>query len=171
VTFTSFITVNPTPAFPTITQNGYTLTSSSATGYQWQLNSVDIPGATDQSYAVMQTGLYTVIIYDQFGCKNSRALYVTIVGIDETENETSFSVFPNPGDGNFTIESSGFKPNETISIRVINSLGQVYYSSEEKISAANWTKEINLKDAASGIYFIEIRSNDQYSRNKILISK
>jgi len=171
VTFTSFITVNSTPAFPTITQNGYTLTSSSATLYQWQLNSVDIPGATDQSYAVMQTGLYTVVIYDEFGCKNSASLYVTIVGIDETENESGFFVFPNPSDGNFNVESSGFQPNETISIRVFNSLGQVYYSSEEKTSASNWTKEIDLKGISSGIYFIEIRRDDQYSLNKILVTQ
>src|SRR4030095_7707312 len=41
-----FIIVNATPPFPIITQTGNVLTSSPAAAYQWQLNSVDIPGAT-----------------------------------------------------------------------------------------------------------------------------
>jgi len=35
--------------------------------YQWQFNSVDIPGATNQSYNVLQTGLYTVEVFDEHG--------------------------------------------------------------------------------------------------------
>src|SRR5206468_2307082 len=57
----NFITVFSTPPFPTITQASYTLTSSPANSYQWQFNSVDIPGATNQSYDVLQTGYYTVV--------------------------------------------------------------------------------------------------------------
>jgi PKD repeat protein len=43
LTLANYITVYTNPFAPVITQNGNVLTSSSATSYQWQLNSVDIP--------------------------------------------------------------------------------------------------------------------------------
>jgi hypothetical protein len=78
LTLPGYITVYPTPPFPTITQNGYTLTSSPAAGYQWQFNNVDIAGATNQTYTATQTGYYTVVIADSSGCINSATVYVTI---------------------------------------------------------------------------------------------
>ncbi|MGE0132107.1 MAG: choice-of-anchor Q domain-containing protein [Blastocatellales bacterium] len=71
-----FQTVNPTPPTPTIAPNGpttfcdggsVTLTSSSATGNQWYLNSNPIGGATNQSYVATASGDYTVVV-TQNGC-------------------------------------------------------------------------------------------------------
>ena len=64
------VTVNPTPATPTITPDGPTtfceggnvmLTSSSASGNQWYLNGNPIGGATNQTYNATAAGDYTVI--------------------------------------------------------------------------------------------------------------
>jgi hypothetical protein len=82
MTLAGYITVYATPPIPVITQNGYTLTSSPAVTYQWQYNNVDIPGATNQSYTITQTGYYTVVISDSGGCVNSFTLYVEITGIE-----------------------------------------------------------------------------------------
>ncbi|MEO5675223.1 MAG: PKD domain-containing protein, partial [Chitinophagales bacterium] len=80
LTLPGYITVYPTPLFPSISQFGYTLTSSVANSYQWQFNAVDIPGATNQSYTILQTGFYTVIIGDSNGCQNSVTEYILIDG-------------------------------------------------------------------------------------------
>ncbi|MCY7410919.1 MAG: hypothetical protein LH473_11650, partial [Chitinophagales bacterium] len=79
----NFMTVNATPALPTITQVGYVLTSSIASSYQWQFNSVDIPGATLQSYTATSTGFYTVVIGNETGCVSSNTIYVLITGVEE----------------------------------------------------------------------------------------
>ncbi len=68
------VTVIATPAIPSITQSGYTLTTDPAFAYQWQFNSVDIPGATNQSYAITQTGFYSVVVSNQQGCVSSSTL-------------------------------------------------------------------------------------------------
>src|SRR6185295_11760888 len=52
LTLSNYITVYTNPFAPLISQTGNTLTSTPATTYQWQLNSVDIPGATNQSYTI-----------------------------------------------------------------------------------------------------------------------
>ena len=55
------VSVTPAPPTPTISQNGTTLTSSSASGNQWYLDGVIIAGATNQNYTINQNGNYTVI--------------------------------------------------------------------------------------------------------------
>jgi hypothetical protein len=66
------------------------------------------------------------------------------------------------------------KIDNKISIDIFNSLGQIVFNSEESqpvgISSA-LTKEINLNNAASGVYFIEIKSEKKIVSRKILVTK
>ncbi|HYV90129.1 MAG TPA: PKD domain-containing protein [Chitinophagales bacterium] len=180
LTLPNYITVYPTPPFPTITQAGYTLTSSAANSYQWQFNSVNIPGATNQSFIVLQTGLYTVIVSDSNGCVNSTNQYVLISGIADV-SDAGISVYPNPSNGRFMVEwlnpekigTSGLMPApifsgaDKISISVVDMLGQNIYSSEEFPSLGSTglhsgKLEIDLfsdgkRCVTAGIYFIEIK--------------
>src|SRR5262249_55481423 len=95
LTLNNYITVYATPPFPTITQNGNTLTCTPAyTAYQWQLNAVDIPGATQQSYTYTQNGLYTVLAYDSNGCSNYANIEIT--GVENVVSDFSVSISPNP---------------------------------------------------------------------------
>jgi len=176
LTLTGFITVYPTPPFPTITQNGYTLTSSPASAYQWQLNTIDIAGATNQSYTALQSGLYTVIISDVNGCVNSANKDVLITGIDDMINEASVSIYPNPSSGNFIVEITGQTGRE-VAIDVLNTLGQKVFSSSESRSAGAalyLRKEIDMNEKSEmmcGVYFIEVRTQDTFIRKKIIVVK
>jgi len=171
LTLPDYITVYPTPAIPTITQNGYTLTSSPSDFYQWQLNTVDIPGATNQSYDVLQTGFYTVVVSDSNGCKNSTTTYIQITGIDEI-SDADISIYPNPSKGNFTVEIPIVEIAGEVSADVVNAIGQTIFSSKEN----DWVQgfhsrmqEINLIITTPGIYFINIKSGNDFIRKKIVV--
>ena len=80
------VTVNPTPATPTIAASGpttfcsggsVTLTSSSATGNQWSLNGTPIGGATNQTLLVSASGDYTVIVTTG-GCTSAASVPTTV---------------------------------------------------------------------------------------------
>ena len=95
-TFTTTVTVGntgSTPATPTISQAGLTLTSSSATGNQWYLNGILIPGATGTTYTATANGTYTVVVTTG-GCSSATSAPVVIinVGIDESLNPYMFSI-------------------------------------------------------------------------------
>jgi len=80
------VTINPTPATPTITPGGPTtfcqggsvnLSSSSATGNQWYLNGNPIDGASNQVYNVTASGGYTVVVSDN-GCPSAASAITTV---------------------------------------------------------------------------------------------
>jgi hypothetical protein len=80
------VTVNPTPATPTITPGGpttfctggsVTLTSSSASGNQWSLNGNPLGGATAQQYVATASGNYTVVVTTS-GCPSAPSAATTV---------------------------------------------------------------------------------------------
>ena len=172
-----YITVYATPPFPVITQTNYTLTSSVASTYQWQLNSIDIPGATNQSYDVQQSGLYSVFIADEHGCVSSSSTYVLIEGIATLLNDAAISVYPNPSNGSFVIEWSDISSSaRPVSIQIHNVLGQIVYSSDEASDARSWSadihsakKEIDLTYAPSGIYLLEIGTENTFLSKSLVL--
>lgn len=176
LTLSNYITVYPTPPIPTITQSGNTLTCSAASTYQWQLNSVDIPGATNQSYEVQQSGYYSVLITDQNSCAaGSQSLYLLLEGIEDIFVNANVLIYPNPSDGDFTIELPDVRNADDVSIYIVNALGQIVFASKENTGSTGIKKKINLcrdalRCAPCGIYFVEINSNHVIMNRKILIS-
>ncbi len=84
-------------------------TTDNATGYQWQLNGVDIPGATNPTYEVTASGTYSVTV-DIGICNTTDDVTVTmmpipIVQLDpdfhfcEGETVTLNSILGNPNGG------------------------------------------------------------------------
>ncbi|HYV90568.1 MAG TPA: T9SS type A sorting domain-containing protein [Chitinophagales bacterium] len=170
LTLPDYITVYTNPFAPVITQTGNVLSCTPATSYQWQLNSVDIPGATNQSYNMLQSGLYTVVIGDENGCSAQASVDAALVGISEVEENSFVNIFPNPNSGSFMVEwLNGLIVGE-ISIEVVNTLGQIIFSSYEKTGGAARNKEIDLGDVVRGMYFIEIKTENEFVRKKILIA-
>jgi uncharacterized delta-60 repeat protein len=159
-------TVNPAPSTPTISQNGNLLTSSfSVNGYQWNLNGVPIPGATSQSYTYSVDGDYTVTVFDAIGCSATSNPLST--GIEEANEVDASSVFPNPNHGVFTIKAEFSHPQD-IDVTVKNILGMEVISLHEKSITGNYTRQIEMKEMANGIYFLEIKRGQQIGIKKII---
>jgi hypothetical protein len=156
LTLTDYITVFPTPPFPTITQNGLTLTSSPAGSYQWQFNSIDIGGATNQSYTVTDEGYYTVVISDSNGCINSATVFVEVTGIDEQQPGDDFSVYPNPSSGLIHLQFPALYGEGNLTVKVYNTLGQLVFIEEETAALPGSVKPIHLEQLPGGIYYLEI---------------
>jgi len=86
-------------------------------------------------------------------------------------NDAGISVYPNPSNGNFIIEWQNDFNSDGVAIEVVNAVGKKVFSSQGKILSSSRQKEIDLNEAASGVYFIEIKSDAFSLRKKIILSR
>jgi hypothetical protein len=81
---------------------------------------------------------------------------------------TNLDVYPNPTDDIFNI-SFVSEEIQTLSIRVINIVGEVVYAESLEHFVGEYTKQISIGDNSKGIYFLEITNNQTTSSRKIVI--
>lgn len=88
---------------------------------------------------------------------------------DQTNNDgVAFSVFPNPTNGQFTVSITNTN-SKTVSISVVNILGETVYSYSDNNCANTVSKQINLENITAGIYFIKIDTGKDVTTQKIII--
>ncbi|MGZ3920271.1 MAG: glycine-rich protein [Bacteroidia bacterium] len=126
-----------------------TLTATGANTYTWNTS------ATGSSVVVTPTitTTYTVNGTDANGCTNSSAITQSVsacTGLASlTSNENGYSVYPNPNNGEFTIQTPG-----KTKLVIHNVLGSIVLTKEVE----KGSYKINIGDQASGVYFIDATS-------------
>jgi len=156
---------------PTITRSNDTLTSSIAVGNQWQLNGFDIQGEKGQKLKVTQSGKYRTSVVDEFKCESLSAeqdVTVTSV-INVAPEKISFTVAPNPSNGNFNLSFS-VTGKEDLGIAVLNSEGREVYRQTQSNFSGNYKGSIRLQNAKPGVYLIKITHGlNQYMKRVVIL--
>ena len=149
---TAPITINATPATPTITAVGTTqLQSSSATGNQWYLNNVLQAAFTTQTITPIQSGNYTVIVTTN-GCSSasSAAFNFVLTAINIVNLDNSITVAPNPVQSKMNIRVNGV--TGTMSVRILTTSGV----EKARFVKMSGSRAIDMSGYAPGIYVVEI---------------
>lgn len=90
------------------------------------------------------------------------------VMIEEIRHLNDIEIFPNPGNGWFTLRSnSGIHPNMTV--RILDISGHQLRTFNQLASSPTGTVKINLQDFKSGLYFLQLEENGYQSLRKILM--
>src|SRR5690606_12296857 len=125
------------------------LSVSGAGTYTWS----NLSNATTQQVSPTKTQHYIVTGTDNNSCQSTQSVQVVValcMGVDELKTENlTINVYPNPTNGEFTVES----PDNTHLI-IMNATGQIVL---EQTSTSNKT-EISLGNFANGIYFVKAGS-------------
>lgn len=147
------------PVSPTITLVGADLVSSSAHAYQWFLNGQPIAGANDQQITLTDSGEYTVVITDEFGCTAESAPFQHqgSASINEMDFKSHLKLAPNPATNSFNI--IGLLPNVNYQIVLMDNLGRVVMS--ENIDEN--TGAIAVNSLKTGVYFVRVSGHDGVS--------
>ena len=80
----------------------------------------------------------------------------------------NLDVYPNPSDDIFNI-SFVSQEIQTLTIRVLNIVGEVIYSQSLENFVGEYTKQIDVGDNAKGVYLLEINNNITIENKKIII--
>jgi len=145
-----------TSAPPTITANGYVLTSSAPTGNQWFRDGIPEVGETNQTYTMHHPGDYTVTTTVN-GCSSvpSVLFHSSIVSTSQINNDIHFEIYPNPSNGMFVIEQQNSDLNTQVTIFSI--IGEKVFQTE----LASKRTEVDLTGVAKGVYFVKIVSKNR----------
>lgn len=156
----STVVVSSTPSKPIISQTGTTLTSSSATSYQWYFGSNPIANATNQTFTPTQNGQYRVEVKNGANCNIfSDPFNYTVTAIKEDQKFDNFSFYPNPV---VNVIHVNFAKKYNVAFYNLN--GQKVL---EKINLQG-DEEIDLTDLKIGIYIMRVNSEGKYASRKII---
>ncbi len=151
--------------------------------YQWQKNSVDIPGATNLTYsAVAGSDFVTgdsinLIIHSSVICatpdsvlSNGLKMGVLNVGVDGIENVNALYAYPNPSKGSFTLKGKT-TDNSDVQMQVVNMMGQTVYTEAIPVRNNELNKQITLNNISNGIYYVHLHTNSGKQVLKIAIQQ
>jgi hypothetical protein len=125
-------------------------------------------GQITEDISGLAGGTYTVYVTDANGCLDS--LMVTVgssVGILDNDNSISFSIYPNPGDGNFNLMLKDLN-DENISIDLTDVQGKLIWSAQINGLTGDHLKAIDLTNQADGVYFLRIINEKTVSSARII---
>lgn len=130
-------------------------------GYQWFLNGDPIPGATSINYDAIQSGNYYVEYIGPNGCPTTTNTleFTLMTGIEDISIFNALDVYPNPGEGFFTIRGE-MPTTENVTIQLTNMLGQELMPAVQINSTNNFNQQMDISRFANGVYFIRIQAAD-----------
>ncbi|MBT3243112.1 MAG: T9SS type A sorting domain-containing protein [Bacteroidetes bacterium] len=90
----------------------------------------------------------------------------TTTGVEDLRDEEIFDVYPNPTQGQFTVNIVNARFSD-LQIKLINLQGQLVYS--KTLKAANSHHETINQDLPKGIYFLTLESATEVKTRKIIV--
>lgn len=132
--------------------------------YEWSTEE------TTQTITVNQSGVYSVTVADANGCSATDEMELTVdvcTGISEAVFASSVSIYPNPTFGLFTI-SVNLPAVDRIRIDLMNALGQLVLPVYDGQLASSFTREVDLKEYAKGVYIIRFMFDGQVVNKKVV---
>lgn len=124
-------------------------TSRSYNTYQWLLNGVPVPGATEKDYLLKENGNYRVIVSGDHGCMDTSEVYsVSSLNISNAAGQNAIKIHPNPANEGIHIIS-----NHKMDASLTTIDGRIL----RKTTDASY---IAIEDLPAGIYLLQLRNKD-----------
>ncbi|MBV6483842.1 MAG: hypothetical protein KFKLKKLM_00300 [Flavobacteriales bacterium] len=109
------------------------------------------------------TQFYRIIFTGFGGLGNGKTYFtkelLTNVGINDIENKTNFSIYPNPATNNLTLLLNHNK-TEILTVEIYNIAGKVVQQKQLTTTAGVQQYNFNISDLSSGFYVLSIHSDN-----------
>ncbi len=167
-TATAALLIKRLPAKPIITRVGDSLMTAATTStFQWYVNNIEIPGATNNKHKAKQTGNYIVTV-DSLGCQNTSDVFaVTSLGIKDVVANDFVQLAPNPTSSSVQLTAKFTNSDETV-VSVYDMSGkqitQIVLGKADRIDG----QVIDLSDMKSGVYLIHVLHGNKLTARKVV---
>jgi len=142
---------------PIVEQSGGTLAviNGPFECYQWFRNGNPVPGATSAIFSPEFSGNHHVQVCDINGCYANSTNIEFTVGIADVNNLYDLNIYPNPNDGQFTIEAElGGHTDVTLMVR--DMLGRELMNPERIEGASSFRRTFDISHLSNGIYYVQV---------------
>ena len=159
------LTINTVSDLTTTTTGVSISANNTGATYQWldcNNSFAIIPGENNQAFTATANGSYAVELTENSCVDTSACVAITTVGVIENAFGDALKVYPNPTDGEMSIDLGGNHTNASVIIR--NALGQEVM--RQSFNGSN-ILQLNVPGEV-GIYFIEINADGKRATLKVL---
>jgi hypothetical protein len=165
------VIVYPIPASPNLFVDGGSINSSATGNLQWYFNGTVIPGATQANLLYADTGLYTLLVTNSFGCINSSTINITTPsGLYTISNYQGIALYPNPVKNTLNISHNN-AANLVLNIAITDINGAVVYQENQIGINTNSPVSIDISALSNGVYFVSLFNNEIKQQQKIVVIK
>lgn len=151
--------------------SGVLSTAYAATSYQWLLNGTPlIPAGQTQSFTPTQNGNYSVVLTNSFGCSDtSNVISIVDMAIDDPSAlEPFISVYPNPSNGEFTVNMDVIESSK-LQIALYDVSGKAVHTEDLGGFSGKFGKTFNLTHLSAGVYTLNLVMDQGTVRYKLII--
>lgn len=157
---------NPLP--PVITYMDGTMKISGTGTIQWYVNGALIPGATNNAYMPVQSGLYSVFLKDVNGCSaTSDLLTISILATEKENPFVNYIAFPNPANDFLHIGLPKVNSG-TYAIEIIDVSGRLILSDKVILNPGSNQLQIDISKIPVGSYVIRLPEIPSQPRLKFI---
>lgn len=133
--------------------------------YQWTFEGGGNSNLVTPRHAFPADGNYRVRVFMKTadGCEcldSGQIISVNHLGINNLKENYKLRIFPNPNNGNFSIELPAVNLKDYLNLSIIDFSGRVVYETKIK---ENYNLTFSLPDLTNGLYLIKINRNGGFS--------
>ncbi|MGJ8661819.1 MAG: PKD domain-containing protein, partial [Bacteroidota bacterium] len=150
-----------------------TFTNTSTGGgnptYLWNFGDGTTSTMMDPAHVYNTVGTFTVTLTVTNACGSNTftgTVVSSTIGLEEVNGVGTISVYPNPSNGLFQIDFN-MNNDMNITVQVTNVLGESVYMKDLGSISATHKDAIDITNAAPGVYYVTIVSNNE----KVMTSK
>jgi hypothetical protein len=155
---------------PIIVQNGGDLQVSNGpfATYQWFRNGNPVPGENGPTFTPSTSGNYYVQVTDVNGCTaNSSNIEFTATGTGDENDLFSLNIYPNPNNGQFTIEADlGTSTDVTLVVKDV--LGRELMQPERIETTTTFRRSFDISHLSNGVYYVHIIGSEGFTVKSVV---
>ena len=114
---------------------------------------------------------FTVTVTDDEGCSDSDGISIIVIGgtgINDSKTNINLSIFPNPGNGTFTILIANTYNERQLKIIITNLAGQKVYEEIYDVKVY-LEKEIDISHLSKGFYILTIDWESTHADRQLIL--